>query len=323
MRMGYALLVAAVLSAAALAPSLAQPGFPSAPVKIVLGFPAGAFMDVIARVVGPGVGEILGQQIVIENRPGASTNLAAEAVVRSPNTGHTLLLGSSSNVMNTKLFASLAFDFSKDLEPVALTAAAPLILVVHPSLAVASVQDFVALTRSRPSQINYATNGRGTATMIAGQMFDQKAETSMVPVYYKGSNEALADLLTNRVQVMFSPASSVLPHVHSGALKALAVTSRNRSALAPDLPTLDEAGLSGYNLSIWIGIMAPAGTPREATDKVAAAFERVLGSPEIRSKIAAQGADVVFKGPRDFAAYIREDTDNWERISQMLRIKPE
>jgi tripartite-type tricarboxylate transporter receptor subunit TctC len=307
-------------------PSFAQASataFPSAPIKIVLGFPAGAFMDVIVRVIAPGVSDILGQPIVVENRPGASTNIAAEAVVRSPNNGYTLLLGSSSNLTNMKLFKKLPFDFIKDLEPVSLTASAPLILAVHPSIPVTSVRDFIAFVKSRPGQISFASNGRGTATLIAGQMFNQKAGAEMVPIYYRGSNEAIADLLTGRVQVMFSPASSVMSHIRAGTLKALAVTSHTRTSLAPELPTMAEAGLQGYRLSIWIGMMAPAGTPREIVEKLSGAFQRVLGTAEVREKLVAQGAEVAFKSPGEFAAFISEDTENWSAISEALNFQPE
>jgi tripartite-type tricarboxylate transporter receptor subunit TctC len=306
----------ALVSGLAPAMSEAQALYPAKPVKIVVGFPAGSSADLTARVLAKKLGENLGQQLIVENRPGAGSNIAAESVVRSPADGYTLLMGTVANTINATLARGLSFNFAEDLAPIALVGTVPNILVVHPSLGAATVKDLVALAKSRPGQILYGSSGNGTSPHLSGELFNSMAGVKLVHVPYKGSSQAVTDLLAGRVQVMFSPASTVLPHIQAGTLKALASAGLQRAGVAPDIPTISEAGLTGFDTAVWFGLLAPAGTARDILNRLAAAVGQALVSADVKAQLSAQGIDPLSGGPVEFARYIREETEKWARVIQ-------
>ncbi len=306
----------ALVSGLAPAMSEAQALYPAKPVKIVVGFPAGSSADLTARVLAKKLGENIGQRFIVENRPGAGSNIAAESVVRSPADGYTLLMGTVANTINATLARGLSFNFAEDLAPIALVGTVPNILVVHPSLGAATVKDLVALAKSRPGQILYGSSGNGTSPHLSGELFNSMAGVKLVHVPYKGSSQAVTDLLAGRVQVMFSPASTVLPHIQAGTLKALASAGLQRAGVAPDIPTISEAGLTGFDTAVWFGLLAPAGTARDILNRLAAAVGQAQVSADVKAQLSAQGIDPLSGGPVEFARYIREETEKWARVIQ-------
>ena len=295
--------------------------YPSKPLKLVVGFPSGSSADVTARIVAKRLGEILLQAVVIDNKPGASSSIATEFVVRAPADGYTLLVGSVANTINSGMGKNLPFNFANDLAPIALITSLPNILVVHPSLGVSSVQELVSLGKTKPNWINYASSGNGTSPHLSGELFNLMANIKMTHVPYKGSSQAITDVLSGLVPVMFSPASTAIAHINSGTLKALAVTSAHRSAVASKIPTVSESGLSGYETSVWFGILAPLGTPKEVLDKLNASINLSLQSSEVRGQLLAQGIDVLGGSKEDLAKYVQSETDKWEKLIKLSGAK--
>jgi len=315
--------LAALLAAGAClvaAPAAAQ-DYPTRPVRVLVGFTAGAAADITARVLATRLTQILNQQVVVENKPGAGSNLAADYVSHAAKDGYTLLIGTSANLTNAVITQGLAFDFVKDFSPIALIATAPVILVVHPSLEVSSVQELITLAKKKPGELNYASTGVGAAPHLAGELFNARAGIKTVHVPYQGSPQAVTDLLAGRVSMMFSPASAVIPHVKAGKLKALASATSRRPSIAPDLPTMAEAGLPDFDASIWFGLMAPTGTPQPIIDKLAAAVNAALKSDELKASYAAQGFDLLGGGPADMARTIATDTARWTIAAQAAGLK--
>jgi tripartite-type tricarboxylate transporter receptor subunit TctC len=294
--------------------------YPVRPVKIIVGFGAGASADIAARVIAEKMGEILGQQFVIENRPGGGSNIATEYVARAPKDGYTLLCGTVANTINTTLSSNLTFDFAKDFAPVALTVTLPNILVVHPSLGVDSVPALISLAKAKPDQIFFGSSGVGTSPHLSGELFNQMAGIKLVHVPYPGSAQAVTDLLAGRVQVMFSPASTVLPQVGAGKLEALASTEIRRTSAAPDLSTMDEAGLPGFDTSVWFGLLAPAGTPPQVIATLNRAVNEALASEDVLARLRVQGMDPLGGTPQDFAHTIASETDKWARVISAARV---
>ena len=311
-----ALCLVAALSLGAAGAGWPQAGFPAKPVKIVVGFPPGSSGDLVARVLAPRLADSLGQTFVIENKPGAGSNIATEGVVRAPADGYTLLMGTIANTINATLNRNLSFDFSKDLAPVIAVASVPTLLVVHPSFPARSVRELIAIAKPKPGEYLYASSGNGTANHLAGELFNLMAGVKLIHVPYKGSPQAVADLLAGRVLVMFSPASTALPHIRAGSLRALASTGEQRTGVAPELPTVAESGLPGFETSVWFGLLAPAATPRDIVDRIAAAAAQGLRSAEVKAQFAAQGIDPLGGGPREFASYIREEIAKWAKVIQ-------
>jgi tripartite-type tricarboxylate transporter receptor subunit TctC len=310
--------LAAALAAALVtwfcAAALADDAYPLRPVHIIVGFGPGASADIAARVLAQRMGQTLGQQFVIENRPGAGSNIASEYVARAPKDGYVLLFGTVANTINTTLSKNLTFDFGKDFAPVSLAVTLPNILVVHPSLGVGSVADLITLAKAKPQQIFFGSSGVGTSPHLSGELFNELAGVKLVHVPYPGSAQAVTDLLAGRVQVMFSPASTVLPHVSDGKLKALASTQIKRTSVAPNLPTMTEAGLAGFDTSVWFGLLAPAGTPREVVTKLNHAVNDALASDDVRALLRAQGMDPLGGTAETFARMIVSETEKWARV---------
>ena len=314
LRAGVAIMALCAAGAAWAQGSPAAAAYPTKAIKLLIGFPPGSAADVVARLVTPRLGEGLGQPVVAENRPGAGSSIAAEATVRAPADGYTLFMGSVANAINASLNKDITFDFAKDLAAVAGLATLPNILVVHPSLPARSVAELVAAAKANPGAILYGSSGNGTSPHLSGELFNLMADVKLVHIPYKGSPQAVTDLLAGRVQVMFSPASTVLAHIKAGKLRALASTGAQRTAAAPDLPTVSEAGLPGFETSIWFGLFAPAATPRDVIERLARETARVIGAPDLRAQFAAQGIDPLQKTPEQLGDYVREETDKWGQV---------
>jgi len=304
----------ALLAAWLAAPVVHAQPYPAKSIRVVVGFPPGSGADITARVIGPRVGEAVGQQLIIDNRPGAGSNIAAELAAKAPADGYTLFIGTVANTINASLYSRLPFDFARDFAPIALTTAAPNVLVVHPSVPAKSVAQLIALAKSRPGQLSFASAGVGTAPHLSAELFKTMAGINIVHIPYKGSPPAVTDLIAGEVALMFSPASTVLPHVKSGRLRALAVTTTARLPAAPELPTVAETGMKGYETITWFGFVAPARTPQPVVTRLNAEIVKVLAAPEVRSQFAAQGIETLGGTPERFAAYIREEIAKWARV---------
>ncbi|MFZ9508943.1 MAG: tripartite tricarboxylate transporter substrate binding protein [Burkholderiaceae bacterium] len=307
-----------VIAAAALALPGAvfaqQDAYPSKPVRIVVGFPAGSSTDVATRVIAQRLGQALGQQFVVENRAGASSNIAARAVAGAQADGYTLFVGTIANTINATLQANTSVDISKELLPVAMMGSVPNILVAHPSLGVDNLAQLIAKAKADPGKITFASSGNGTSPHLSGELLAFMAGVRMLHVPYKGSSPAVVDLLAGQVLTMFGPASTVLPHIREGKLKALASTGLTRASSMPDLPTVDELGLKGFETSVWFGINAPLNTPAAVIEKLAAAVNAAQDSAEVQAQFKTQGIEVVRAGPSNYAALIRSETDKWARV---------
>ncbi len=306
-------LVAGLASVAAPA-ALAQGGYPTRPVRLVLGFPPGSAADVVGRIFAARLGEDLKQSIVVENRPGAGSNIAAEFVVRSPADGYTLFMGSIANTINASLYKKLPFDFGRDLAAVTGIASVPNLLVVHPSLPVRSVKELVAFAKAHPNEILYGSSGNGTSPHLSAVLFNSMARVNMVHVPYKGSPQAVTDLVAGRVQVMFAPISTALPFVKAGKLRPLAASTARRTAIVPDLPTVAEAGVKGFETAIWFALFAPEATPRDIIERLNAAAVRTLADGDVKSKLAAQGIEPIGGTVAQTAELVRTELDKWAQV---------
>ncbi len=311
---GALALVAMGLVLVAGASDVRAQAFPTRPIKILVGFTPGTAADVATRVVAPKLGELLGQSVVIENKPGASSNIAADAVVHAPPDGYTLFMGTISNTINASLIKDVPYDFATDLAPVALVSTVPNLVVVHPSLGVDSVEKLVALAKAKPGQITYGSAGVGTILHLSGELFNTMAGVKLAHVPYKGSSQAMADLLGGQISMMFAPVSTALPHIKANKIVGLAATSAQRSPAVPELPTMIELGFAGYETGVWCGLLAPKGTPPDIVAQLAAAVARATASPEVKANYAAQGVDVLQGGPDVMARYIHDETAKWARV---------
>jgi tripartite-type tricarboxylate transporter receptor subunit TctC len=260
------------------------------------------------------MGTLLGQPIVVENRPGAGSSIAAEQATRAAPDGYTLLLGSVANAINSSLQRDLPFDFARDLAPVAPLVTVPNILVVHPSVEARSVSELIALARRGVGSLFFGSSGVGTAPHLTGEMFNLTTGSRMTHVPYPGSAQAVTDLVAGRVTLMFSPASTVLAHAREGRLRALASTGPARTAVAPDLPTMEEAGLPGFQSAVWFGLYAPAATPQPALARLADAARAALRTPDTKAQLTAQGFDILEGGPDELARLTAEETAKWARV---------
>ncbi len=313
-----AAVMALVIGAAGVlsAPALAQSSYPSKPIHMVVGFSAGGPADIVARVVGAKLGDILGQQVVVENRTGAGGTIATEAVARADADGYTLLITPLSNAVNETLVKNYRYRLGEHFVAVASLAETANVLVVHPSLEPKSVPEFIALAKAKPGEIFYATAGRGTGTHLTAELFNMMAGTKLVPVHYRGGADTVKDLLSGQVKVMFSSIAPVLNFVRNGQLRGLATTGPKRDNALPELPTIAESGLAGFDVRLWIGLTAPAGTPRGAIDRLSAATAQALGLPEIKAALAAQGFAPMIATAAQFDAFYRGEVDKWGKVIQ-------
>src|SRR5438067_3281592 len=296
--------------------SQAQP-YPTKPIHLVVPFPPGGGNDTVARALAQQLGPDLGQPVVIDNRPGAGGSVGAELAAKSPADGYTLFLaGVGSHAVNPNVHAKLSYDPVKDFAPVSLLASAPSVLVVNPAVPARTIAEFTAYARANPGKLNYASNGAGSAAQLAAAMYESLAGARMVHVPYKGIAPAMTDLMSGEVQLMFGTIVALVPHIQAGKLRALAVTSRKRSALLPDLPTLTESGLPDYEAGPWYGILAPAGTPREVIGRLHGAIVKALRQPDVAKRLAAEGAEVIGSTPDEFAAHIKAEI---ARVGNVVR----
>jgi len=291
-------------------------GYPSKPIRLVVGFAPGGAADVVARAIGEPLGRILGQTIVIDNRPGAGSSLAAELVAKAPADGYTMLIASpSSQSVNPVINKNLGYNPARDFAPVSKVTSSPLVVAVHPSLPVRSIPELIAEAKKSPGKLNYATSGNGSAPHLGAVLFDRVAGVEMTHVPFKGGAPAVQSVLAGDTQVTFATPPSVLPLVQAGRLRGLAVTTRLASPSVPGLPGMEAAGLPGYDLTFWYGFFVPVGTPPEIIRRLFTATAQVLQRPELKQLLAREGTDVTgSRSPEEFAAFLREDAKLWERL---------
>ncbi len=303
---------AAVLAAA---PARAQ-DYPTAPVHVVSGFPAGTTADISARVVGGKMGQILGQQVVVENRPGAASSLAATAVARAAKDGYTLYVASAANMINAAMSSTLAFDIIKDFTPITLITSTPTVLVVRPTLGVKNVKELIALAKEKPDTLTFGSSGSGSSTHLALELLKSLAQVKITHVPYTGSPQVVTDLLAGRIDGYFSPGSTAMGHVRAGKLVALAVTDATRSPFMPDLPTMIEGGVPGFESVLWFGLAAPAGTPQPIIDKLSRAANEALKSDEVAKALEASTIARIGGTPEQFRAHMASELKRWNAVVQ-------
>ena len=324
--LGLALCLAAASSGlAAAAVATEDPArYPSKSIRFVVPFPPGGGNDTIARLVGQQMAASLGQQVAIDNRPGAAGALGAQIAATAPADGYTIFLaGVSSHGLNPNLTRKPLYDPIKDFDAISLIASASLLVVVHPSLPAKSVKELITLAKARPGAINYASNGTGGSSHMAVELFDMMAGTKMAHIPYKGLAPALTELMAGEVQVMFSSAVAMLPQVKAGRLRAIAMTGSKRSAALPDVPTVAESGLKGYETGSWYGVVAPAGTPKYAIDKLSSEIIRITKSPAITNKLVEEAVIPVGSTPAEFTAYIKSEIARWGKVIKQAGLKVE
>lgn len=317
----------AALAAVLLMPSVAlaqAAGWPNRPVRIIVAFPPGQATDQAARAIAQRLSETMGQQFVVENRPGAASIIGTEAAARAPADGYTLFMGSSGPLaVNPGMYAKLPYDPNRDFVPISLALKVPFFLVVHPSVPAATVPELVSWLKANPGKVNFGTAGNGASNHLSAEYFKGVTGVDMVHVPYKGSPPAVTDLLAGQISLMFETGPLTVPHVKTGKLKAIAVGSATRSSALPDLVTVAESGYPGFETVGWAGLMAPAGTPREIVTRLNAEVVRILASQELKDRFVAMGAELVSSTPEEFAAYIRAEQAKWGKVIRDVGIKPE
>ena len=310
-----------VICALTLAASANAQPYPSKAVRLIVPFPPGGSADILARSIGQKMGEGLGS-VVIDNRPGAGTAIGAEATAKSAPDGYTVMIGTvSSHAINPSLNPKLAYDPIRDFTPLSLVASIPFALLVQPSIPAANLSELIAVAKDKPGRLNYSSAGNGTSNHLAGELFRSLAGLDIVHIPYKGSAPALADLLAGQVDMMFDLVLTAAPHVRSGKARALAVTGARRTTVLPDVPTVAEAGLPGYEVTAWFGLFGPAGLPAPVTSRLNAEIVRAMESKEVRERLASQGAEALSSTPEQFAAYVRDELGKWSRVVKAAGMK--
>jgi tripartite-type tricarboxylate transporter receptor subunit TctC len=310
--------IAFLLAACALVaaqPAHAQ-AWPSKPIRIVVAFPPGGSTDLAARALGDKLTSALGQTVLVDNKPGASGNIGAEFVARSPADGYTLLMAATSFATAPAFYPKLGWDPVKDFAPVSLVATLPIIIVVHPGVNAQDAKSLIALSKANPGKLNMASPGAATLTRLTGEMFKQAAGVDWVTVHYKGGPPAVTDLLAGTAQVMFANISDVLPHVKAGKLRAIAVTTAKRSAMAPDLPTLSESALPGFDVGTWQAVVAPAGTPREVIQRLNAEIARAMALPDVKERFLSFGTDAASSTPEELGRFLAAEVAKIGKIAR-------
>jgi tripartite-type tricarboxylate transporter receptor subunit TctC len=287
--------------------------YPSKPVRVVVPYPPGGPTDIVARVLFQQVAESTGQQFLIDNRAGAGGNIGAEAVAKAPADGYTLLIGTTAHAINMSLFKSLNYDVQKDLAPVSLLTQGPLVLVTHPQFPANSIKELIDMAKAKPGSLNFASSGNGQSTHLSAELFNSMAGIKMVHVPYKGSAPALGDLMSGQVGIMFDTTLSAMPFVKAGKLKALGVTSPQRTPAAPDVPTIAESGLPGYEVFAWNGVLVPAGTPKAIVAQLNEEIRKAMQLPQVREKFSAQGFAASWNTPDQFGVFVRNEVEKWAR----------
>ena len=312
-----------IAAAAAFSVPGAAQTYPAKPIRIVVAYPAGGANDIIARAVGQRMSEMLGQPVIIDNRGGGGGTIGADIAAKSAADGYALFMAAGAHALAPSLYAKLPYDIVADFAPVSLAAKGAYLFAVHPSLPVKSVKELIAFARARPGQLNFASSGIGAPPHLAGELFKSMAGIEITHVAYKGDTPALIDLVGGHVEMAFMTLSATAPHVKSGKLRGLGVTSRKRSGMVPELPPIGEAGLPGYEMSTWWGLLAPAKTPPEIVSRLNATVVKIVGEPEFRQRLAAQGMDAESSTPEQFAAFIRSEKDKYAKLARAAGVKPE
>ena len=307
------ILIALAALAAGFALPLYAQTFPTKPIRMLVAYAPGGGTDILARTVAQAMSEDLGQPVIVENKPGAGSQLATDLVAKAPPDGYTIIMATIAHSINPALYKSLPYDSLNDFAPVSLVASVPLIILVSPTVPVTNVKELIALAKAQPGKLNNAM-ATGSMPHLAGEMFKKMAGVEIVPVPFKGNSPAYPDLIAGRVQIMFDALSSGLPQVRSGALKGIAVTSAQRSQAAPDIPTVAESGLPGFEADAWYGILAPAKTPPAVVDRLNAAIRKAVAMPAVQEKLKAQGYTILVDSPAEFTAYVKSETAKWGKV---------
>ncbi len=297
--------------------------YPSKPVRVVVPFPPGAGVDIVARTIIPRLAETMGQQFIVDNRAGASGNLGAEVAARAPADGYTLLFTPASVASSQALYQKLGYNLEKDLDPVATCASAPFVLVVHPSLPVKTVKELIAMAKAKPGQLLFASTGNGGSPHLATEMFKLQAKIDIAHIPYKGTPPAVTDLIAGQVSMMFANTLSVLPYVNAGRLRALGISSAKRSAAAPALPTIAESGMPGFEAITWFGVLVPATTPREIITRLNAELRKIVQTKVVSDLLIGQGADPLPSTPEEFQARIKSDISKWSATIKAAGVRAE
>jgi tripartite-type tricarboxylate transporter receptor subunit TctC len=306
--------VASALIAALATTTVCAQGYPNKPVRLVVGFTPGGGVDINARLLAPKLTEYLGQQVIVDNRPGAGTNIANEFVARAAPDGYTILVNTAAVVINMSLYKKVNYDALKDFAPISIFSQSPNILTVHPSLPVKGVKDLIALAKSKPGAMNYSSAGSGTTQHLTGELFKLRTGTKIVHVPYKGSAPSLTALLGGEVEMTFANIPAISSHVKANRLRALANAGTKRSDQLPDVPTMREAGIKGVEVVVWYGLLAPAGTPREVINVLASSIAKAARSPDTRQRLIDQGAEPVGNSPEEFSKFFREELTRWAEV---------
>jgi tripartite-type tricarboxylate transporter receptor subunit TctC len=299
----------------------AQNDYPSKPVRLISPFPAGGVNDTVGRIIAERLSKTIGQQVLVDNRPGAGGNIGTDMVAKAPPDGYTLLSGGTGSLVMNPLISRVPYDPIKDFAPVILIAESPNVLCVHPSLPVKSVRDLVALAKARPGDLNYGSGGTGSNPHLSGALFNQLAKVNIVHVPYRGSVLATNDLLAGHVHMGFLPMPVSLVHVQNQRLRAIGVTSKRRSTFMKDVPTVEEQGVSGYEVSPWYGVLAPAATPRPIINQLNAEISKILRSPDVRDKLSGYGAEPLGGSPESYAKTLRDDISKWRDVIAALSLR--
>lgn len=309
------LFLAGCLLALVAQPAAAEPGYPTKPIRLVVPFPPGGSTDVLARLLAEELRGQLGQTVIVENKAGAGGNIGGDAVAKAPADGYTLLMAAAGpTVINPSLYARMSYNPAKDLRPVTLLIGEPNLMAINPAIPATTVAEFIAYARARPKDLSFGSAGNGSPAHLAGEWFNQITGTSLVHVPYKGTGPAINDLIAGQIAMMIDNMPALWPHVQSGRLRALAVSTERRAAVAPELPTLQEAGVKGLVFSAWKGVMVPAGTPTEIVARLHEANLKALANPEFRKRLVAMGAEPLGSSPEQFAAVIRNETVAWAAL---------
>ena len=315
--------LAALLALASASPYAAAQSYPTKPIRMLIGFPPGGGTDIVGRIVAQKLSEAIGQQVIVDNRGGASGQLAAELVAKAPPDGYTIMMAHIAAIAILPSLVKLPYDAQKDFAPISLSAIGPNLLVVHPSVPVRSVKELIAFAKARPGQLQYASPGAGTVQHLAGELFKLQAKVDMLHIPYKGSGQSIVDLISGQVHLDFDAVPPVLNYVRQGRLRALAVTTAKRFSLLPDMPTIEEAGVKGFDMSTWWGVVTPGGVNKDIVAKLATEVAKATRTPDAKDKIAFAGADIVANSPEEFATFIRGETEKYARIVKAANIKLE
>ena len=297
--------------------------WPAKPIKIVVAYPPGGPNDLSARTVGQRFSEALGQPVIVENRAGAAGNIGSQYVAASPPDGYTLLNGASALTIAPALSKNLQYDVAKDFAPISMTVVSSYVLAAHPSVPVNSIKELIALAKSHPGQLNYASSGVGAPPHLAGELLKSMAKIDILHVPYKGVGQSISDLVGGQIDMMFTATNNAVPHVNAGRLKALAVSMKKRSALLPAVPTIDESGLKGFELGSWFGILAPAGTPADIVNRLNGVIVKIVASADFRERMSSQGLDPMSNTPAEFSAYIKSELAKFSKLVQAAHIQAE